>query len=80
MPDDIMDIVKRTDASTVTQHGLYIRQPTNDPSKTWGRGRVTLIGDSAHAFLPNGRVFKGAPLTFDPLHALFQVLLFSYTP
>lgn len=54
MPDDLMDVVKRTDPSTVTQHGLYIREPTDDPNKTWGRGRVTLIGDAAHAFLPNG--------------------------
>ena len=31
MPKSLMDIVKRTDASTVTQHGLYMR-PLTDPS------------------------------------------------
>ena len=54
MPDEIMDIVKNTDPSVVTQHGIYIREPTDDPTKTWGRGPVTLTGDAAHAFLPNG--------------------------
>ncbi|KAL3144420.1 hypothetical protein ABBQ32_004168 [Trebouxia sp. C0010 RCD-2024] len=31
MPKSLMDIVKRTDPSTVTQHGLYMR-PLTDPS------------------------------------------------
>ena len=128
-PAELLDIVKSTDPSTVTQHGLYIRalgdapegnvsklSPTQDsqqpPSQTptqtqpqpaspkleqshqnleqgnkqqqcteetpqeqaslqqsssgqgqnagqvsegpWGRGRVTLLGDAAHATIPNG--------------------------
>lgn len=148
-PDELMDIVKGTDPSTVTQHGLYMRplgdnppfhyQPPTPPQSTdqdiaarhdsqtatqtqpqssesqnnvdiqqsslqqqqvfgssepaspsqqkpsgdkwedwhqpgvasdshttssqsqaeggWGKGRVTLLGDAAHATIPNGRVF-----------------------
>lgn len=50
-----MDIVEGTDASTVTQHGLYMR-PLNDTTSEhgWGRGRVSLLGDAAHATIPNG--------------------------
>ena len=150
-PDELMDIVKGTDPSTVTQHGLYMRplgdnppfqyQPPTPPQSTdqhtaahtaapqnsqtatqtqpqssestnsiqqsslqqqqvfgssepasssqqkpsrdkwedwhqpavasdshttnsqsqeeggWGKGRVTLLGDAAHATIPNGRAF-----------------------
>ena len=54
-PAAIMDIVSSTDPTTVTQHGLYMRplQGTT-PEKGWGKGRVTLLGDAAHATIPNG--------------------------
>lgn len=93
-PDSIMDIVRSTDPSTVTQHGLYMRNlghnqysPTSAPPSTptqgtpakpmskssavahddsslepqegkdeaWGKGCVTLLGDAAHATIPNGQ-------------------------
>ncbi len=93
-PDSIMDIVRSTDPSTVTQHGLYMRDlghnqysPTSAPPSTpkqgppakpmskssdvahdgsflesqegkdeaWGRGCITLLGDAAHATIPNGQ-------------------------
>ncbi|KAL0049404.1 hypothetical protein WJX82_001334 [Trebouxia sp. C0006] len=127
MPSALMDIVKGTDPTTVTQHGLYMRPLTDPslqpllalkpldkvpeqpappgtpphkekeraahhpqlelpwdpspnqkakqmgstgftpqggdastqavgyPSQLWGRGRVTLLGDAAHATIPNGQ-------------------------
>ncbi len=93
-PDSIMDIVRSTNPSTVTQHGLYMRDlghnqysPTSAPPSTpkqetptkpmskssavvhddssleskegkdeaWGKGCVTLLGDAAHATIPNGQ-------------------------
>ena len=133
-PPELMDIVNSTDPSTVTQHGLYIRdlgpdslskplqrlseaareelegqkqraaalhesgqqgqghqapaegsngqllngqkadkkgsngqesggKGTNgqDPAGIWGRGRVTLLGDAAHANVPNGKMRIGLP-------------------
>lgn len=39
------------------QGGNLCTQPVganSDPSQLWGRGRVTLLGDAAHATIPNG--------------------------
>ncbi|KAL0047809.1 hypothetical protein WJX82_000477 [Trebouxia sp. C0006] len=108
-PPVVMDMVRRTDPSSVTQHGLYTRdlphihidakQPHSEASGAdkensshdglqnttsehvsdqkykskaakraegeiapcskgiWGRGRVTLVGDAAHATINNGQGF-----------------------
>ncbi|KAL0018623.1 hypothetical protein WJX79_002055 [Trebouxia sp. C0005] len=106
-PPALMNIVRTTDPSTVTQHGLYMRdlshihidakqthseasgadkensscdglqsitseQVSDQKSKAakkaegetgpyskgvWGRGRVTLVGDAAHATINNGQGF-----------------------
>lgn len=55
-PAAIMDVVSSTDPSTVTQHGLYMRplQGTT-PEQGWGKGRISLLGDAAHATIPNGK-------------------------
>ncbi len=36
------------------QGGDASTQAVGDPSQLWGRGRVTLLGDAAHATIPNG--------------------------
>jgi len=36
------------------QGGDPSTQPVGDSSQLWGRGRVTLLGDAAHATIPNG--------------------------
>ena len=54
-PPAIMDVVGRTDPTTVTQHGLYMRPLNNTtPEQGWGKGRISLLGDAAHATIPNG--------------------------
>ncbi|KAL3136312.1 hypothetical protein ABBQ38_005577 [Trebouxia sp. C0009 RCD-2024] len=55
-PRAIMDVVEGTDPTTVTQHGLYVRAlDDTTPEQGWGRGRVSLLGDAAHATIPNGQ-------------------------
>jgi 2-polyprenyl-6-methoxyphenol hydroxylase-like FAD-dependent oxidoreductase len=41
----IEEVIEATDESTITRTELYYRDPISD----WGTGRVTLIGDAAHA-------------------------------
>lgn len=47
--DPIPEIIEATDEATVIRTDIVDR----DPIDTWGRGRVTLLGDSAHAMTPN---------------------------
>lgn len=48
--------------------GLFSRKPTFD----WGRGRVQLIGDAAHAMLPNAG--QGAAQAFEDAYVLARWL------
>lgn len=53
-----MDVVEGTDPTTVTQHGLYVRSlDDTTPEQGWGRGRISLLGDAAHATIPNGNTY-----------------------
>ena len=113
-PDSIMDIVRSTDPSTVTQHGLYMRNlghnqysPTSAPPSTptqgtpakpmskssavahddsslesqegkdeaWGKGCVTLLGDAAHATIPNGQCLPEKCCRQCRAHAAWSLLL-----
>lgn len=52
-----VEYVRNTDSSTIVEHGLYARTPEQHSSyadKGWGMGRVTLVGDAAHAMRPTG--------------------------
>ncbi len=51
-----------------SQWGLFMRPPTDN----WGRGRVTLIGDAAHAMLPNAG--QGASQSFEDAYILARWL------
>ncbi|KAL0397521.1 UNVERIFIED_CONTAM: Zeaxanthin epoxidase, chloroplastic [Sesamum calycinum] len=47
--NEVVNIIRRT------QENMIIRRPIYDTDMidTWGRGRVILLGDAAHAMLPN---------------------------
>ncbi|GAV73676.1 FHA domain-containing protein/FAD_binding_3 domain-containing protein [Cephalotus follicularis] len=47
--DNVIDLILATDEDAVLRRDIYDRTPTF----TWGRGRVTLLGDSVHAMQPN---------------------------
>jgi len=59
-------LVERIDKAFVT--GLFDR----DPLPKWSRGRVTLLGDSAHAMLPY--LAQGACQALEDAHVLARVL------
>ncbi|GMI68830.1 ABA DEFICIENT 1, IMPAIRED IN BABA-INDUCED STERILITY 3, NON-PHOTOCHEMICAL QUENCHING 2 [Hibiscus trionum] len=47
--DNVIDLIVATDEDAILRRDIYDRTP----SLTWGRGRVTLLGDSIHAMQPN---------------------------
>jgi FAD-dependent urate hydroxylase len=47
--DPIVEIVEATPEEVVTRTPIYDRKP----SDSWGRGRITLLGDAAHPMTPN---------------------------
>lgn len=47
--DGVVDLLQATPEPEILRRDIYDRVPI----MTWGRGRVTLLGDSAHAMQPN---------------------------
>ncbi|KAH6812320.1 zeaxanthin epoxidase [Perilla frutescens var. frutescens] len=47
--DDAIDLLLATDEDAILRRDIYDRNPIF----TWGKGRVTLLGDSVHAMQPN---------------------------
>jgi len=47
--DNVVDLINATDEEAVLRQDIYDRPPTIN----WGKGRVTLLGDSVHAMQPN---------------------------
>jgi 2-polyprenyl-6-methoxyphenol hydroxylase-like FAD-dependent oxidoreductase len=48
-PEPVAAVVQATEEGDILRNDLYDRPPT----RAWGRGRVTLLGDAAHPMLPN---------------------------
>lgn len=46
----IVDLIEATDPEAILRHDLYDRKPMK---RSWGEGRVTLLGDAAHPTTPN---------------------------
>ncbi|XP_052726095.1 zeaxanthin epoxidase, chloroplastic isoform X3 [Vigna angularis] len=47
--DNVIDVLVATEEEAILRRDIYDRTPTF----TWGKGRVTLLGDSIHAMQPN---------------------------
>ncbi|KAG4403772.1 hypothetical protein AAZX31_01G173200 [Glycine max] len=47
--DNVIDLIHATEEEAILRRDIYDRTPTF----TWGKGRVTLLGDSIHAMQPN---------------------------
>jgi 2-polyprenyl-6-methoxyphenol hydroxylase-like FAD-dependent oxidoreductase len=48
-PDWVLEVIEATPEEEILRHDIFDRQPV----KRWGEGRVTMIGDAAHATTPN---------------------------
>lgn len=47
--DNVMDVIRATNEDMILRRDIYDRSP----KFTWGKGRVTLLGDAIHAMQPN---------------------------
>lgn len=47
--DNVIDLLLTTNEDAILRRDIYDRTP----AFTWGKGRVTLLGDSVHAMQPN---------------------------
>ncbi|CAK7337679.1 unnamed protein product [Dovyalis caffra] len=47
--DNVVDLILATDEDAILRRDIYDREPIFN----WGKGRVTLLGDSVHAMQPN---------------------------
>ncbi|XP_061342071.1 zeaxanthin epoxidase, chloroplastic-like isoform X2 [Gastrolobium bilobum] len=47
--DNVIDLILATEEEAILRRDIYDKTPT----LTWGKGRVTLLGDSIHAMQPN---------------------------
>lgn len=47
--DNVVDLLNATDEEAILRRDIYDKVPILN----WGRGRVTLLGDSVHAMQPN---------------------------
>ena len=66
--DDILAMIKGTPPDACFKWALFDR----DPLPTWGRGRVTLLGDAAHPMLPF--LGQGAAMAMEDAVVLSRVL------
>lgn len=47
--DNVIELIVATEEEAILRRDIYDRTPT----LTWGKGCVTLLGDSVHAMQPN---------------------------
>jgi zeaxanthin epoxidase len=66
--DNVVDLLVATDEEAILRRDIYDRTP----SIFWGKGRVTLLGDSIHAMQPN--LGQGGCMAIEDSYQLAQEL------
>ncbi|GMH35174.1 hypothetical protein BSKO_03042 [Bryopsis sp. KO-2023] len=66
--DNVVDLIQATPESEILRRDIYDRPPIF----SWGKGRVVLIGDSAHAMQPN--MGQGGCMAIEDGHQLALAL------
>ncbi|KAL8038401.1 hypothetical protein ABFX02_11G104100 [Erythranthe guttata] len=66
--DNVIELLTATDEDAILRRDIYDRNPTF----TWGKGRVTLLGDSVHAMQPN--LGQGGCMAIEDGHQLAEEL------
>lgn len=64
-------VVEATDKAGILRHDIYDRKPLD----AWSRGRVVLLGDAAHAMLPN--LGQGGAQAMEDAYVLAQCLEYA---
>lgn len=73
-PEPIEKIISATDEATTARRDLYYR----DPEKRWGEGRMTLLGDAAHAMTFD--IGQGAAQSIEDAVVLSRLLATNADP
>lgn len=56
----MLELINVTPASSLVEHGVYIRPAASISADSFGRGRVFIMGDAAHPQRPTGQGFNQA--------------------
>lgn len=56
----MLELINVTPASSLVEHGVYIRPAASISADSFGQGRVFVMGDAAHPLRPTGQGFNQA--------------------
>ena len=66
--DNVVDLLLATEEDAILRRDIYDRTPTF----TWGKGNVTLLGDSVHAMQPN--LGQGGCMAIEVCFTVYPIL------
>lgn len=70
--DNVIDLLLTTEEEAILRRDIYDRTPT----LTWGKGNVTLLGDSVHAMQPN--MGQGGCMAIEVCFTVYLILTHNF--